>query len=134
MIIFVESSALYAILVESDEANVSAVTHFDALLNDPAVQLITSNYVIVETCSLLHNRFGVQAVQSLQTKLLPGISIWWIDEALHQEGLNALLQAGNNGPGIVDCTSFAMMRMHGIRHALAYDRHFTAAGFTLPRH
>jgi len=133
MIIFVDSSALYAILVESDEANVSAITHFDALLNDPAVRLVTSNYVVVETCSLLHNRFGVQAVQSLQAKILPGISVWWIDEAIHQSGLNAMLLASNNGPSLVDCTSFALMYAHGITHAFAFDRHFTAAGFTLPQ-
>jgi len=134
MIIFVDSSALYAILVKSDEANVSAITHFDALLNDPTVRLVTSNYVVVETCFLLHNRFGVQSVQSLQAKLLPGISVWWVDETIHQAGLMAMIQAGNNGPSLVDCTSFAMMDAHGITHALAYDRHFTAAGFTLPQH
>jgi predicted nucleic acid-binding protein len=43
----------------------------------------------------------------------------------------AFLAAGSEGPSLVDCTSFEVMRRRAIATAFAFDRHFEAAGFAV---
>ena len=35
-----------------------------------------------------------------------------------------------NGPSLVDCSSFVIIRSLNTNKALAYDKHFTAEGFS----
>jgi len=51
-----------------------------------------------------------------------------------QSVLDEAIELYNNRPdknwSLTDCTSFVLMRMHGITEALTADRHFEQAGFT----
>ncbi|MHB0935697.1 MAG: type II toxin-antitoxin system VapC family toxin [Armatimonadota bacterium] len=127
--IFVDTSAFYAVITHTDPMHANAAARWTNIVTDPSMTGVTSNYVVVETISLLQNRKGISAVQVFTRDMLPAVNVLWVDEAIHQIGSNALLMAGNNGPSLVDCTSFALMRAHGITRAFAFDRHFTAQGF-----
>jgi predicted nucleic acid-binding protein len=62
-------------------------------------------------------------------EILPAITIVWVDEYTHFAATEAMLTAGNRGPSLVDCSSFAIMDDKGITHAFAYDEHFTVHGY-----
>lgn len=129
MNIFIDTSAFYALLSKSDINHADAAKQWRAYLTDRTVKLFTSNYIIVETNALLNNRLGMKAVKDFIQSLLPSTTVLWIDSAIHFAAIEALLATGANGPSLVDCSSFALMHIQGIKNAFAYDKHFIAQGF-----
>jgi predicted nucleic acid-binding protein len=92
-------------------------------------ELITHNYVVVETTALVERRLGHEAVRDLHTHLLEPIEITWVDREAHALAVSALVAA--RGVSFVDRVSFQVMRKRGIDAAFAFDRDFAAQGFTL---
>ncbi|MHB1457396.1 MAG: type II toxin-antitoxin system VapC family toxin [Armatimonadota bacterium] len=131
MNVFVDTSAFYAAISRSDINNEKSISEWDRLLDDESIKLYTSNYVVVESCALVRNRLGYDALRSFLDDLLPSVAILWVDQKVHASALEAMIAFGNNGPSLVDCSSFTVMRANGIIHALAFDKHFIDQGFSL---
>ncbi len=125
--IFVDTSALLALLDRDDEFHARAATVIRSLGADDA--LLTHEYVLVETTSLAQRRLGLQAVRSLVDDLLPLLEIAWVDEPLHAEAREAMLAAGRRTVSLVDWVSFLIMRRHGVRRAFTFDQDFALEGF-----
>ena len=128
MSIFVDTSALYAILDADDENHESAKRLWVDLITQEA-RLVCSNYVLVETFALVQHRLGMEAVRTLQEDILPILHIEWVDEPTHRAGGTAMLIAARRKLSLVDCVSFEVMRQLGIRTAFAFDPHFEEQGF-----
>jgi len=128
MTIFVDTAALYAFL-DADDANHAECEREWRRLLEHGEPLVTSNYVVVETCALVQHRLGVQAVRDLQEVMLPALQVLWVDEQAHREAVSALLTAGRRELSLVDCASFGLMRKWGITSAFTLDRHFDEQGF-----
>lgn len=128
MTVFVDTSALMAFLVAEDRMHANALLAWERLLRE-GDQLVTSNYVVVEACVILHRRFGTRAVRSLIDGVLPAVMVQWVDVAHHKAGVAASMSAEKRGPNLVDCVSFEVMRTLGIRRAFAFDHHFRTQGF-----
>ena len=128
MSVFVDTSALYAALTTRDEHHQAARDRWTELLTGDD-GLITSNYVVVETITLLERRIGLQAVRVFQADFVPALQVSWIDRDLHERAVAALLTAGRRDLSLVDCTSFEVMRGSGIETAFAFDTHFAQQGF-----
>lgn len=128
--IFVDTSAIYAVLDRSDANHVPARNGWFALL-DSGRSLVTTNYVLVECCALTQSRLGLEAARCLLNDLAPVMEVVWVDDALHGIGVAALLAARQRKLSLVDCVSFAVMRQRGITEAFAFDRHFAEEGFTV---
>lgn len=128
MSLFVDTSTFYALLDADDQYNRSAAKAWTSV-NDAGRQLVTSNYVVVETCALVHNRLGLPVVRRFREDVLPVVAVCWIDEAIHDLAFDHLLISGRRGLSIVDCVSFVLMHELGIREVLAFDRHFREEGF-----
>ena len=79
MNVFVDTSAFYAVLSKTDDNHQNAVDAWNAHIDDNS-EFFTSNYVIVETCALVRNRLGDEAMRSFINKLLPLVNIIWIDK------------------------------------------------------
>ncbi len=126
MNVFVDTSAFYALLAQTDVHHEQASARWRALVAERNHRLFTSNYVIVEACALIGNRLGRGAVADLVEVLLPATQVLWVDEAIHRTALEAMLLGAAGGPGLVDCASFALMRAQGLRRAFSYDKHFAA--------
>lgn len=131
MNVFVDTSAFYAVLSKTDANHEKAVADWNRLMDDETVRLCTSNYVVVETCALVRNRLGDDAMRNFLDSLLPLTMVIWIDQKAHASATAAMLAYGKNGPSLVDCSSFTVMRDTGITRALAYDKHFAAEGFSV---
>lgn len=128
MIIFLDTSALYAVL-DRDDANHARAKERWAVLLDPDNALVTTNYILVESFALIQNRLGLGALRSFQEDILPLISVEWVDAAAHRAGVGALLAAGRRKLSLVDCVSFEAMRSLGLRTAFTFDPHFVEQGF-----
>ena len=128
MIAFVDTSAFYAVLDRDDKNHRAAGAAWEHLLRNNAV-LLTTNYVLVETNSLLQNRLGMDSLRVFQEQIAPPVSVEWISRAQHEAAVLAVLTAGRRKLSLVDCVSFAVMREAGIRNAFAFDSHFVEQGF-----
>ena len=128
MRVFVDTSALYALLADDDPPHERAVATWRSLL--AGSDLVTHNCVHVEAAQLVRKRLGRDAVAVLVDVVLPSIETDWIDDQMHTRALSAWRAAGWTG-SLVDHLSFAYMRQAGIDVAFAYDSDFEAAGFRL---
>lgn len=127
---FVDTSALYALLVRSETEHGLVRAEFERLIGEGRT-LKTSNYVLVETSAVLQSRLGLSPVRDLFTSLVPMLEIHWVAAALHQRALERLVRADRRGLSLVDCTSFEVMEAEGVRDALALDDDFAREGFRL---
>ncbi|MDP9023176.1 MAG: PIN domain-containing protein [Actinomycetota bacterium] len=128
MTVLVDTSALYALLVATDAAHDVARRAF-ARHAEPG-RLVTHNYVVVETVSLLQVRIGTDAVRSLVDELLPALIVGWVDAETHAAAL-ARVADGPRSVSLVDRVSFAVMRRRGITTAFAFDEDFRREGFEM---
>ena len=60
--VFADTSALYALLVETDDNHEAAHATASSLRGQDA-NLVTSSFVVLETVTLLQSRIGVEAVR-----------------------------------------------------------------------
>ncbi len=129
MAVFVDTSALYAVLDRDDHCHPAAAETFAALLDD--AELVTHTYVVVETTALVQRRLGMDAVRALTDDVLPALELVAVDESLHATAVSALLAAGSREISLVDWTSFELMRRLSISEAFAFDADFRDQGFAL---
>ena len=128
MSVFVDTSALYALLVNSEEDHPQVAEAFFAVLLQGR-GLVTSNYVVAEASELFQHRFGLTAVRDLEERILPLLRVHWITEALHRRAVERLFLTDRPEASLVDCSSFVLMESEGIRDALTLDRGFADQGF-----
>ena len=133
--VFVDTSALYAVLDADDEHHAEAAEGWESLLQhieSGRRSGITHYGVVVETTALVQRRLGMEAVRHLHDALLGVLSVVTVDETLHTHALTAMLAANRRNVSLVDWTSFELMRARGTTCALAFDADFTERGFTPP--
>jgi predicted nucleic acid-binding protein len=54
----------------------------------------------------------------------PDIEVVWVDQELHQEAVNLLMDRMDKTYSLCDAVSFVLMRARGCTEALTTDRHF----------
>ena len=129
MSVFVDTSALYAVLDRDDASHPDAAEAFRDLLDRET--LFTHGYVVVETVALVQRRLGMEAVRALVDDVLPAIELVLVDEQLHRAAVAALLAGGARDVSLVDWTSFELMRRLRIGEAFAFDEDFARQGFAV---
>ena len=132
MTLFVDTSALLAFLDADQPRHGDAVEAWRQAIDDRE-RLVTSNYVLVEVFALVQRRLGVDALRALAGDFLPLMEPLWVDPDLHAAATAALFTAGRRRLSLVDCTSFELMRRHGITRPRALPgRRLRAAGLLPP--
>lgn len=127
--IFLDTSAIYAWADAADANHRAAVRRLQALL-DNGEELLTHNYVLVESLALLQARLGVTAAIKLAQDSRTFV-IDWVDEALHASAIDQLAQSRKRHLSLVDHVSFLIMRRRRVGTAFAFDPDFVGAGFRL---
>lgn len=126
--IFVDTSAIFALADGLDARHDEATRSFEALLRTGR-RLVTHSYVLVESMALLQRRLGhAKAIEF--ASVAAAFEIEWVGERLHNAAVVALGEQPG-GISLVDQVSFLVMRRRGIQEAFAFDADFTAAGFRL---
>ncbi len=122
-IIFVDTSAIYAVSNKQDKHHKQAVDFVSSLPGD--IKLIISNYVFVETWSLLNSRISWDAALAFYDEVLSK-SFHLIDVSEMQllSARKITEKYADHALSMVDATSFALMEYMGINKAFAFDYHF----------
>ena len=128
MSIFVDTSALFAIL-DADDLNHTSAKETWARLLDADETLVTTNYVLVETHALVQRRLGMAAVKALYQDIVPVLQVEWIDSSQHAVAVGKLTATADRQLSLVDWVSFTLMRQLGIKAAFAFDADFDQQGF-----
>lgn len=130
--VFADTSALLALLNDKDEHHAAAARAFRKLQARRS-PLLTTSTVLVETYALLGRRLGVDAVRAFRTDFAPLLEVVWVDQTLHEAGLDLLLKQRRRQLSLVDAVSFVVMTQRRLDEAFAFDPHFEQEGFSLVR-
>jgi uncharacterized protein len=130
MSVFADTSSLYATIVRTEEHHLNCLKLFKHLLESNRA-IRTTNYVVLETATLLQHRIGLDPLRDFEEHILPLISVFWVTRELHHRGLRRLLRANKRNLSLTDCVSFEYMEQEDLREAFSLDRHFADAGFRL---
>lgn len=129
--VFVDTSAILALLVADDSHHKAAAQAFESLKR-ARTRLFTTSYVLVETYALLGRRHGRDAVRRFRDEFAPLLDVIWVDEELHEAALNRYLSStAQHELSLVDAVSFTALRARGADRAFVFDRHFSTEGFDI---
>jgi uncharacterized protein len=130
--LFVDTAGWMACADAADPAHETACTARDRWLERQGL-LLTTDYVIDETLTLLRLRLSLSAAEN-----------WWHSmaaskrvqrELIHEERAERaraiFFRYRDKDFSFTDCTSFALMREMRLRQALTTDTHFRQAGFQM---
>ena len=126
MSVFVDTSALYALLDEDDVHHQEAS---DALRRLIGTELVTHAFVVVEAAALVGWRLPWPATVQLLDGIVPVIDVEPVTHDLFSAALATYREAASSRISLVDFTSFALMRSLGINRVFAYDADFAREGF-----
>lgn len=124
---FADTSYLLALVVRSDPLHHRALAWHERTIEP----IITTEFVLIELGDALcapHQRVRLTAaVASLRRQA--NVIIVPASTALLDAGLTLFAARPDKAWSLTDCTSFEVMRDHGLLLALTYDHHFEQAGF-----
>ncbi|KQC15079.1 MAG: hypothetical protein APR63_12830 [Desulfuromonas sp. SDB] len=129
MSVFVDTSGILA-LINADDINHKQADEIWKNLIEKEEELISTNYVLLETIAVIQNRIGLTAVNSLYKYLIPILKIMWVDVSVHNRAMTNLLIMNKKKISLVDCVSFEIMNLSGITEVFCFDKHFQEQGYT----
>jgi predicted nucleic acid-binding protein len=94
-------------------------------------RLVTTSYVFDEVVTFFNSRGRHEKAVEIGGNLIrtDSIEVIHVDEGLFYEGWEYLQKHKDKTYSLTDCISFVVMKHRGIKAALAFDKHFTQAGF-----
>lgn len=120
---------------ESDSSHRRAREARDAALNQ-GNRLVTTDYVIDETLTLIRMRLGLAAAKAWWEQLEGSSRLrWeWIGMERVEKARKAFFRFRDKSYSFTDCTSLVVMQELRLKQALTTDHHFRQMGFqVLPR-
>ncbi len=129
--IFIDTSAWFALLYERAAQRPDAVTTFAEIESGRYGAPVTTDYVLDETFTLLRQRVGIAPVARPAGLLRdsPSIRRVRVGESVFEESLPLMLSHTDTRWSFTDCTSFVTMRETRIPRAFTWDPNFVEAGF-----
>ena len=125
--IFVDTGGWYAAIDRKDRDHEAA----RRFLEKNSLPLITTDYVMDETVTLLQIRLGhsyaMRFLDSLRTSRL--VQLVYLSQAQIEGAIELFRNRPDKGWSFTDCCSFVLMSEYRLQRALAFDDHFRQAGF-----
>jgi len=131
--LFVDSSAWIALASVNDQYHTQARAFFLKELQSSR-RLLTTNFVLNETLTLLRYRFGLPIAEKFWATIQQAhssgqLELYYIQEDIWEESLNIFFRYRDQDFSITDCTSFALLKRRGIEAVFAFDHHFLVMGY-----
>lgn len=125
---FADTSGFFAVLNPHDQWHDQAVSLFEA---DPPLRLVTTDYILDETVTLLQSRHQSHLVEPWLGQVLAStnIRILWMNPERFEQVRRFFVKHHDKTWSFTDCFSFCVMQERKIQQALASDDHFRQAGF-----
>ncbi len=130
--LFVDTAGWMACADAADPAHEDARRSRDDALEQGAI-LVTSDYVLDETLTLIRKRLGLRAAETWwrQVEASSRLRWEWIDELRAERARSLFFHHRDKDFSFTDCTSFVVMRELKIRQALTTDAQFRQIGFQI---
>lgn len=94
-------------------------------------RLVTTSYVFDEVTTFFNSRGHHAKALEIGNALLLSqvVTFIHVDEPLFAEAWREFARNADKRYSLTDCASFVVMKRRRIKKALAFDKHFTQAGF-----
>jgi len=128
--LFVDTAGWMAMADEGDPFHLESSTARDRFLEEGGI-LVTSDYVIDETLTLIRRRIQIDAAEKWWNQLSRSsrLRLEWIDPLRAEKAKSWFFKWKDKTFSFTDCTSFVIMQELHIRQVLTTDHHFAVAGF-----
>lgn len=133
--VFVDTSGWYALIDRKDPEHPFVSALVARLIKDGS-RLVTTDYVVDESCTLAKARSGsLMAFRLLDLiNKTAALDLEWIGAERFRLAEDQFRKYHDQAFSFTDCTSFVVMRERRISEAITTDEHFRIAGFgLLPR-
>ena len=128
--IYVDTSAFYALLDRSDRFHSRAKAIWPELLED-GISLVTTNYVVSETVTVLQFRLGFEAASLWYRDVLGVLTVRWVDADTHRLAFDLWMNLGRQHVSLVDCISYVTMNQNRIEKVFCFKENYAAQGFKM---
>lgn len=131
-LVFVDTSFFKGLIDIGDDFHQQAKDSWHRLKEEDAT-IITSNYVLDESFTLIRLRCGIKIVDQFRDDIIKSSYVIKIMRVTVTDEAEAWKWFLNDWSKLsfTDCVSFAVMKRLDITLAAAFDEHFKRAGFTL---
>ena len=126
--VLIDTGAFYAMADRSDRHHEAAVD-LARRIATAKIQVLTSDYVVAETYSLIMYKLGHAVARAWLSRLDVKIEFGSEDDLDVASRLLATYRSMDLS--LTDALSMAIMRRTGADEVLGFDRHFSAVGFKL---
>lgn len=128
--LFVDTAGWMAMIDAKDPLHVKSLVVRDGWLEQGGI-LLTSNYVLDETLTLIRMRIGIEAAEKWWVMVTdsPRCNVEWVTPESAEKAIRWFFSWKDQSFSFTDCTSFIIMRELGLENVLTGDRHFATAGF-----
>lgn len=130
--LFVDTAGWMSLADGRDPRHDASKQTRDGWLKEHGV-LISSDYVMDETFTLIRVRLGVEAAARWWDQVESSSFLrWeWMDRERAEKARRWFFRWQDKSFSFTDCTSFVIMRELHLRRVLTADRHFQEAGFEI---
>ena len=130
--IFIDTSFFKALVDADDEFHNKSVKIWEGV-DRKNTELITSNYVLDESFTLIRIRCGIEKVQKFKDMIASSGGELKIIRVTIKDEAGAWKWFENDWAGLsfTDCVSFFVMKRLGGKKILTFDKHFKRAGFDI---
>jgi hypothetical protein len=132
MRLFVDTAGWMAMADGNDPLHRKSIQFRDKSLEQGAI-LVTSNYILDETLTLIRMRLGIESAEKWWGMISESARshVEWITPGRAEKALHFFFHWQDQSFSFTDCTSFILMKELGIENVMTADHHFTTAGFQI---
>jgi hypothetical protein len=130
--LYVDTAGWMAMADRKDPLNAVAIATRDLWLENNGI-LVTSNYIVDETLTLIRMRIGLNSARKwwAMVSKSPRCKMHRITPEREQTALKWFFGWQDQSFSFTDCTSFVLMKELSIAKVLTGDHHFITAGFEI---
>jgi hypothetical protein len=128
--VFVDTGGWMACADRADPAHVACTDARDATLEAGRI-LITTDFVVDETLTLIRFRLGLAAANAWWQQIDGSARLRWerVEHDRFERARNLFFQYRDKDLSFTDCTSITVMRELKLKTVITTDRHFQQVGF-----
>jgi len=128
--VFVDTWGWYVLIDRNDPSHSAAAALVRKVLESGG-RLVSTDYIIDESCTLARARAGHAAAARLLDLLerTAGLDLEWIGPERFERAKAIFRKHRDQSYSFTDCTSFAVMRERRLNEVITSDQHFRTAGF-----
>lgn len=133
--VLIDTSGFKALVDDKDQHYIEAKSIWNKLKLADNTSLVTSNFILDESFTLLRVRRGFHKAIRLRNLLTKSTAAIYVIRVTAADEQNAWkwFKRDWRDLSFTDCVTFALMERVGIQRVVAFDEHFSLAEFTLEK-